>query len=144
MKSNAFNTDEKKVNDNLIDENKSEDMNNEFMRMADDEFKGYHTSRATMKVGRYGRGSVILNQRFGNEQTKALLSPYVPNHNLRQSVYQSSIQSLKAKIGEDGADSDEDQIDRGDDHHLNASIDEDEHIVVEYQEEGTRNSENRD
>jgi len=37
MKNHALNTDE--VNDLLIDENKSEDMNNEFMRMADDEFR---------------------------------------------------------------------------------------------------------
>ena len=78
MKNHALNTDE--VNDLLIDENKSEDMNNEFMRMADDEFRPCQTSRSgTMRIGRHGRtGSVILNQSFNSEKTKALLSPYVP------------------------------------------------------------------
>jgi hypothetical protein len=42
-------------------------------------------------------------------------------------------------------DSDEDQIDRGDDHHLNASMDDDEddNIMVELHEEGTRNNVNK-
>ena len=52
---------------------------------------------------------------------------------------------MKAKIGDGQIDSDEDQIDRGDDHHLNASMDDDEddNIMVELHEEGTRNNVNK-
>ena len=53
---------------------------NEFERVAEDHFRPCRTARSgTMRIGNRGRaGSVILNQSFSSDKTKALLSPYVP------------------------------------------------------------------